>query len=314
MNSEFRIIVVCGPTASGKTSLAVRIAAEFDGEVVSADSMQIYKGMDIATAKPTADELSKVPHHLIGFAEPEAAFSVADYLKAARAKIADIALRGKLPIIAGGTGLYISCLVDNITFDDTGADYEFREELRQFAEKQGNRALLEQLREKDPETASKLHENNLSRIIRAIEVQKMSGKAMSEHKLLSRAVPSPYAPLLIGLDYSPRALLYERINSRVDEMLKTGLVEEARAFLRMKLPTAAQAIGHKELKPYIDGTAPLSECVENLKQSTRRYAKRQLTWLRRDKRINWLISDNNTNFNEIYEKTKKIIKNTKNLW
>ncbi|MDR2531942.1 MAG: tRNA (adenosine(37)-N6)-dimethylallyltransferase MiaA [Oscillospiraceae bacterium] len=281
------IIVVCGPTASGKTALAVRLAEEFNGEIIGADSMQVYKGMDIATAKPTSAELRGIRHHLIDFLEPHEPFSVADYVELARAKITEVRERGKLPVIAGGTGLYINSLIDNIEFPEIKADMAFRAEMR------GKNAgfLLGELLKKDPETAALLHENNLKRIIRALEVFHVTGRTMSDLKRESRLVPSPYKPLMLQINF-PREKLYERINKRADEMLEAGLAEEARAFYTLQNPqTAAQAIGYKELLPFLNGEAELSHCVERLKQSTRNYAKRQLTWFKKDPRINLLAAD-----------------------
>ena len=300
------ITVVCGPTASGKTKLAVDLALAFDGEVVSADSMQIYKGMDIASAKPTEEEKRGVPHHLMGFLEPTCAFSVADYVEMARKVIADIVSRGKLPIICGGTGLYINSLVDNIVFDDTGSDPAYREELNALAAEKGNAYVLEMLRAVDPEAASQLHENNLKRIIRALEVYKLSGITMTEQKERSRLYPSPYGPCMMMIDY-PREELYERIDKRVDLMLEAGLVEEAREFFTHDdYITASQAIGYKELKPYLDGLQTLGECTDKLKRETRRYAKRQLTWFKKDSRIEHISVCKDVKYD-------KILKNAKNL-
>jgi tRNA dimethylallyltransferase len=286
------IVVVCGPTASGKTALAVRLAESFGGEIIGADSMQIYKGMDIATAKPSAEELRGIPHHLIGFLEPEVPFSVADYVELAHEKVIEVHGRGKLPLIAGGTGLYINSLIDNIEFAEIEADKLFREEMQKLSKEKGALFLLERLSVFDPETAALLHENNLKRIIRALEVFHVTGRTMSDLKRESRLSPSPYEPLMLLIDF-PREVLYERIDKRVDEMLEAGLLEEARAFYELRNPqTAAQAIGYKELQPYISGDADdlqlLAECVENLKRSTRNYAKRQLTWFKKDPRVHFL--------------------------
>ena len=247
MDKQF-IVVVCGPTASGKTALSVELAKRLSGEIISADSMQIYKGMDIATAKPTKEEKQGIPHYLMDFLDPHDSFSVADYVKAAHGIIADIAARGKLPIITGGTGLYISSLIDNLSFEETECDYAYRDELRKLAQENGNGFLLGMLRETDPETAEKLHENNLNRIIRALEVYKTTGKTMSEQQRLSRLAPSPYEPCMIQLDYD-RETLYDRINRRVDIMLAEGLIDEARQFMKQSdYPTAAQAIGSFTLR------------------------------------------------------------------
>jgi len=303
-----KIIVVCGPTASGKTALAVELAKRYDGEVISADSMQIYTDMDVASAKATPEEQQGIPHHLIGFLEPTESFSVADYVKLCGECAEDILGRGKTPIICGGTGLYISSFVDNITFDDSGQDFAYREEMRKFAEENGNAALLEKLREVDPETAAALHENNVGRIIRALEVYKTTGHTISQAKAMSRRQPSPYEFIMLTIDFADRERLRERINRRVDAMLENGLVEEARrCFEQSDRPTAAQAIGCKELYPYFRGERTLEECVEELKLRTRQYAKRQMTWFRRDERIQHIIVGENDDFPDIVEKAVKII-------
>jgi len=307
--SKIGIAVVCGATASGKTKLAIDLAKQFDGEIVSADSMQIYKGMDIASAKPSKEEQEGIPHHMMDFLEPTKAFSVADYVEMARPIIADIHARGKLPIICGGTGLYINSLVDNIEFDDTGCDYEFREKMRNIAVGQGNGVLLERLREIDPQSAERLHENNLSRIIRALEVYKISGKTMTQLQEESRRNPSPYDPFMVVIDYEQREMLYERIDKRVDIMLEAGLVEEAREFFTHDdYITAAQAIGYKELKPYLDGVEPLELCVERLKRETRKYAKRQLTWFRKDTRIQHISVTKSVNYEKILKNAEFLLK------
>lgn len=307
--SKIGIAVVCGATASGKTKLAIDLAKQFDGEIVSADSMQIYKGMDIASAKPSKEEQEGIPHHMMDFLEPTKAFSVADYVEMARPIIADIHARGRLPIICGGTGLYINSLIDNIEFDDTGCDYEFREKMRNIAVEQGNGALLERLREIDPQSAERLHENNLSRIIRALEVYKISGKTMTRLQEESRRNPSPYNPFMVMLDYEQREMLYERIDKRVDIMLEMGLVEEAREFFTHDdYITAAQAIGYKELKPYLDGAEPLELCVERLKRETRKYAKRQLTWFRKDTRIQHISVTKSVNYEKILKNAEFLLK------
>ncbi|MDE7281200.1 MAG: tRNA (adenosine(37)-N6)-dimethylallyltransferase MiaA [Ruminiclostridium sp.] len=280
------IPVICGPTASGKTDLGVRLALKCGGEIVSADSMQIYKGMDIASAKPSKEEMQGVTHHLMDFLPPTTAFSVADYVIMAHKVIEDIHNRGKMPIIVGGTGLYISSLINNIKFDDTAGDPEFREEMKRLAIEQGNEVLWEKLREIDPKAAEKLHPNNRNRIIRALEVYKISGSTITEVQEKSRLLESPYKACFIMPDY-PREILYQRIDKRVDIMLEMGLLEEAREFFNHNdYVTAAQAIGYKELKPYLDGEKSFEECVDKLKQATRNYAKRQLTWFNKEKSLN----------------------------
>lgn len=303
-----RIIVVCGATASGKTALAVELAKIYGGEVISADSMQIYTDMDIASAKATPKEQQGIPHHLLGFLNPSESFSVADYVRLADECARDIIARGKLPVMCGGTGLYISSFVDNITFDDSRCDYEFRAEMERFARENGNGALLEKLREVDPETAGTLHENNVGRIIRALEVYKTTGHTIAYAKKMSRANPSPYDFVMLTIEYADRAALYDRIDRRVDLMMERGLLEEARAcFGQPDRPTAAQAIGCKELYPYFRGEKTLEECVEELKLRTRQYAKRQLTWFRRDKRIRRVLVENGDTMREIVAKAREII-------
>ena len=304
------IIVVSGPTASGKTALAVELAKIYGGEVISADSMQIYTDMDVASAKATHEEMQGIPHHLMNFLDPAESFSVADFVALCDKTARDIISRGKIPIICGGTGLYISSFVDNITFDDSAQDFAFREEMRKFAEENGAAALLEKLREIDPETASTLHENNIGRVIRALEVYKTTGHTISEAKKNSRLNPSPYNFAMITLDFADREQLRRRINERVDKMAENGLVDEARAcFLQENRPTAAQAIGCKELYPYFRGEKSLSECLDELKLRTRQYAKRQLTWFRRDKRFSPIVINPDDNFQQIVEKARSVIDN-----
>ena len=312
--SENKIPMICivGPTASGKTALSIELAKLFNGEIVSADSMQIYKGMDIATAKPTVDEMDGVVHHLIDFLEVDQSFSVAQYCELAKATILDIYNRGKFPVLAGGTGLYVDSLIDNITFVDSDSDEDLRSELQKEYEFYGVEHLLNQLREIDPDSAQKLEETrNPKRIIRAIEVYKTTGITMSEHNANSRLNDSPYNVVKIGLTATDRQFLYDRINKRVDIMVENGLVEEAREFIDVKhSSTSAMAIGHKELVPYFNGDADLESCLENLKMQTRRYAKRQLTWFRRDEKINWFNIDVLTKeelLNNAVELIKKVL-------
>lgn len=286
------LIAVAGPTASGKTALAVSLCECLDGEVVSCDSMQIYKDMPIATALPTQEEMRGVPHHMLSFASPEEVFSVARYCDTARKCIFDIRSRGKMPVLAGGTGLYYSSLVDNIEFIEEKTDLDYRDMLKKCAEQQGAQCLLDELSKVDPEAAAALHINNLGRIIRALEIYHTTGITKTEQERLSRRNPSPFSPIVIGLDARNRDVLYERINRRVDLMLESGLIAEARAFYaRYDAKTAAQAIGYKELKPFLNGDENLCTAVERLKMQTRRFAKRQLTWFRRDERVNWLYID-----------------------
>ncbi len=285
------VVAVIGPTASGKSDLAVEICRRFGGEVVSADSMQIYRGMDIATAKPTEDEKKNIPHHMMDFLDNTEDYSVALYQQAAAECIADIRSRGLLPVVCGGTGLYVDTLLNNIKLSEDSFDEELRSLLLKRAENEGGERLLEEVRVFDPEYAEKLHPNNVKRIVRALEVYKATGTTMTEQLALSKQA-SPYDACFIGLDAEDRQFLYDRIDRRVDMMLERGLESEAREYLASANgSTSAQAIGYKELRPYIDGEIPFDEAVENLKRATRRYAKRQLTWFRRNERINWLYID-----------------------
>lgn len=287
------VIVVAGPTASGKTSLAIEIAKRFDGEIVSADSMQIYKNMDIATAKPTEKEMAEVKHHLIGFVDCNDEYSVAMYKNDALSAIRDILSRGKLPVVCGGTGLYIDTLVKNTKFFDYEKS-DVRSELEKTADEKGIEHLFDKLKEIDPETADRLHLNDRKRIIRALEIYLSTGKTITEQDKLSHLEESEFDWCVIGLTASDRQFLYERINKRVDIMLESGLLREAEEFFSGEYSsTAKQAIGYKELKPYFDGLVSLEEAVEKLKMETRRYAKRQLTWFRRNEKINWIEIDGN---------------------
>ncbi|MGM9936436.1 MAG: tRNA (adenosine(37)-N6)-dimethylallyltransferase MiaA [Candidatus Ornithomonoglobus sp.] len=288
------LVVVAGPTASGKTRLAIDIAKRFDGEIVSADSMQIYKYMNIGTAKPTAEERAECPHHLIDFVEPDAEFSVADYTALAHKVIADITARGRLAVMCGGTGLYINSVVNDVTFGEQDTDYEMRAELRELAEREGGEKLLEMLSEFDPVSAGRLHPNNLRRIIRAIEFYRTTGVPISEHQEMTKRIESRYEPVMFCIDHD-RSVLYERINRRVDMMLDEGLLDEVKRIMDMgytKDMNSMKGIGYKEIMDYFNGECTLEEAVENVKQGSRRYAKRQLTWFRRDERIVFLDPEN----------------------
>lgn len=286
------IVVIVGPTASGKTELSVKLAKKLDAEIISADSMQIYKNMHIASAAADEEEKEGIPHHLLEFLEPTESFSVADFVKKAATLIEDIAGRGKAVIIVGGTGLYINSLVDNITFSEDPVSDTLRAELTEKFDKIGGQAMLEELRAFDPDSADRLHPNNKKRIIRAFEIYLSTGITMTRQLEASRLIASPYKPFMIGIGFSDRELLYERINLRVDKMLEKGLLSEAEAaYKNQNAATASQAIGHKELFPYFSGDLTLEAAAEALKASTRRYAKRQLTWFRKDERINWIYRD-----------------------
>lgn len=289
-----KLVVVAGPTASGKTRLAIEIAKRFNGEIVGADSMQIYKYMNIGTAKPTAEERAEVPHHMIDFLEPDAPYSVAEYTEDAHRVIAEIASRGKLPVMCGGTGLYINSVVDDVTFGDFETDYALREELQKIAETEGTQKLLDMLAEFDPESAQRLHPNNMRRIIRAIEFYKVTGTTISAHQKMTKERESRYEPIMLSIAWD-RQELYERINKRVDIMLEEGLFDEVRDMTERgytKQLNSMQGIGYKEVMDCMNGLMTYEEAVELIKQSSRRYAKRQLTWFRRDARINWVSAEN----------------------
>ena len=292
MDKKIDVISVIGPTASGKTRLAVEIALKYGGEVVSADSMQIYKNMNIATAKPTLDEMCGVPHHMIGFLDPEQTFSVARFTELAGQVIRDINSKGKIPVICGGTGLYVDSLLNNIEFAQGDVDEELREALYKKAEQEGVQSLIDELSEFDPLAAENMNTGNIKRIVRAIEIYRTTGITLTEQNRRSKMRGTPYNPVKIGLKALDRQYLYDRINKRVDIMVQCGLLEEAREFYAAECgKTAVKAIGYKELEPYIKGETTLEETLEELKKQTRRYAKRQLTWFMRDKEIKWFDID-----------------------
>lgn len=298
-----KIICVVGATASGKTDLAVKLAKAVDGEIISADSMQVYKNMPIATAVATKEEQDGVVHHLVEFLDADQTFSVADFVERAKVLIDEITARGRVPIVAGGTGLFVDSLVKNISFSEVGSNAEIRNEL---AEK-SNEELYERLLKLDANAAEDIHPNNRKRVIRALELC-MSGTSKTEQNENSMLIDSPYDALYIGIGYKDRQKLYDRINKRVDLMLEAGLENEARQMLGKQGLTARQAIGHKELQPYIDGKITLDEATENLKRETRRYAKRQLTWFRRNENINWLYADEMSR-DELVKKAIDLAKN-----
>lgn len=303
-----KLVAVAGPTASGKTRLAIEIAKHFDGEIIGADSMQIYKYMDIGTAKPTEEERTEVPHHMIDFLEPDIQYSVADYTERAHEVIAEIASRSKLPIMCGGTGLYINSVVDDVTFGEVETDYGLRAELQRIAETEGTQKLLDMLGEFDAESAARLHPNNLRRIIRAIEFYRTTGVTISEHQKMTKERESRYEPIMLSIAWD-RQELYDRINRRVDIMLDEGLFEEVRALMERGYTqqlNSMKGIGYKEVMNCIEGKMSYEETVELIKQSSRRYAKRQLTWFRRDTRIHWLSAENAVNEAVEFIKSKLI--------
>lgn len=295
-----KIIAIVGPTASGKTALSIEIAKRYGGEIVSCDSMQIYKYMDIGTAKPTKEEQDGIPHYMINEISPAENFSVVDYAERARGYIDDILSRGKLPVLVGGTGLYLDSVINNTKFSEAEADEEYRNELYALAKNEGNEAVHKLLEEVDKESAEKIHANNLRRVIRALEIYKTTGKTMTQVNLESLREPL-YDALIIGINME-RELLYERINKRVDIMMEQGLCEEVQSILDMgigKDTTAMQAIGYKELIAYFDGEISKEEAIEKIKQESRRYAKRQLTWFRRNENINWVLLQSDYNYDKI---------------
>ena len=285
------IVCIAGPTASGKTALAVALAKEINGEVVSCDSMQVYKGMDIGTAKPTAEEMEGIPHHMLSVAEPDEDFSVSRYCEMAAPIVDDIVARGKVAIIAGGTGLYMDSLIRGnafAPFPSTGV----REKLEAQADAEGMEAMLGWLESIDPEAAARLHLSDRKRIIRALEVYLETGETITAHNIKTQAIPPRYTPLWLGLDFAQRSDLYHRIDLRVGLMLQMGLIEEIRALLDAGIPektTAMQAIGYKEFIAALEGKCTIEEAADQVRQSSRRYAKRQLTWFRRNPAIHWLI-------------------------
>ena len=287
------IICIAGPTASGKTALAVELAKELNGEVVSCDSMQVYKRMNIGTAKPTGDEMQGIVHHMLDVAEPDEDFSVSRYCEMAGPIVDDIVARGKTAIIAGGTGLYMDALIKGNDFAPYPATGR-REELEERADREGIQVLMDWLREIDPDTAARLHLSDRKRIIRALEVYLETGETITAHNLKTQAIPPKYNPLWLGIDFAERQELYRRIDLRVDIMLQMGLVDEIKALLAEGSPpkcTAMQAIGYKEFVSALEGNGTIEEAAALVQQASRRYAKRQLTWFRRNKSMNWLIRD-----------------------
>lgn len=284
-----KIVCVVGPTASGKTDYAIDLALSRGGEVVSCDSMQIYRYMDIGTAKPPREEMRGVPHHMLDFVEPGTDYSVADFVRDARACIADILARGRLPVLCGGTGLYVDSIINQIEFAEEKRDGALRRELKELAEREGPGAVHAILRAEDPAAAEAIHPNNVKRVIRALEIIRTTGLTKAEADRRARKEPV-YDAALFGMEME-RERLYRRIDLRVDRMMEQGLLEEVRRLLDMGVPrqsTAMQAIGYKELVLYLDGGCSLEEAVETVKRESRRYAKRQMTWFRRNPEIQWI--------------------------
>lgn len=308
---ENRLICICGPTASGKTALSVALAQQLHTEIISADSMQIYRGMDIGTAKPTMQERQGVPHHLLDVCAPGETFSVARYVELADAAAQDILSRGMIPVIAGGTGLYMDALIECSTFSGDETDLTIREKYQRMAAEQGNEAVHACLAAVDPEGAERLHPNNLKRVIRALEVYEQTGMTLDAFNRLHKRPAPKYQALKIAVCPAERQTLYDRIDRRVDQMLEDGLLDETRRLLDAGAlaGTAAQAIGYKELLGYLLEGQPLDECVALLKQRSRNYAKRQLTWLKRDDNIHWIYYNKGEELPSILQEATKYLQN-----
>ncbi len=290
---KIKMLAIGGPTASGKTALSVKLAKRLNGEIICADSMQIYKGLDVGTAKVTQEEMQGVPHHLVGFLEPSERFSVADYVHKAQDCIEAIAERGKLPILVGGTGLYIQSLLYGVKFSEQPGSDAVRQQLQQQAEELGAEAMHQQLMKIDPLYASTVHPNNVGRVIRALELYQVAGITMTQQRERSLPSDSPYNSILLCPCYENRQTLYQRIDLRVLQMMEQGLLDEARWVYENQpnCPTAAQAIGYKEFFPFFEGAQTQEECVAKLQQASRNYAKRQLTWFKRMPETQWLYAD-----------------------
>lgn len=288
------IVVIGGATASGKTALSIALAKRYGGRIISADSMQIYRRMDIGSAKPTMEERAGIRHELMDIAEPTENYSVADYVQAAHLAIADAHANNELPIVVGGTGLYINSLVDDIEFQEVAADPALRAALTKSAEQDGGAALYEELKRIDPEAAEKIQPQNLRRVIRAVEVFRLTGKTISQQQRESRKKTSRYLPLMMAISWN-REILYDRINQRVDQMVLDGLFLEAERLIREgcnRSMTSMQGIGYKQFLDYWHGLSTKEEMIRLVKRDSRRYAKRQITWFRRDPRIHWLDAEN----------------------
>lgn len=284
-----KVIVICGPTASGKTALSIELAKKIDGEIVSADSMQIYKDMDIGSAKPTKEEMDGIKHYLLDFVSPEDRYSVADYKKDATLAINEIIQKGKTPIVVGGTGLYIDSLIYNIDYPEIEFDEEYRKSLEKRAEEEGLQKLYEEAKQIDEQAMKNISQNDQKRILRVLELYHQTGKTKTEQEIESRKNEVPYDYYVFALNMD-REKLYDRINKRVDIMVEQGLIEEVESIIKKysSYPTAMQALGYKEIKEYLNRDTTKEEAIETVKQETRRYAKRQLTWFRKNKQTIWL--------------------------
>lgn len=306
-----RLICICGPTASGKTALSVALAKQLHTEIISADSMQIYRGMDIGTAKPTMEERQGIPHHLLDICDPNEPFSVARYVELADAAAQDILSRGMTPIVVGGTGLYMDALIECSTFSGDETDLTVRSKYQRMAETHGNLAVHARLAMVDPESAQRLHPNNLKRVIRALEVYEQTGMTIGEFNRQHKRAAPKYTAIKIGVCPTERQTLYDRIDRRVDQMLSDGLLEETQRLLSTGelTGTAAQAIGYKELLGFLQGKDSLDSCVELLKQRSRNYAKRQLTWLKRDDSIHWIYYNGAEDFSYVLQEATEYLRN-----
>ena len=304
-----QLVCIVGPTASGKTALSVALAKYMNTEIISADSMQIYKGMDIGTAKLSLSERDGVIHHMFDVCQKDEDFSVARYVEMADNIAENILKNGKIPIVVGGTGLYMDSLIECSTFSGDETDHKLRKELENFANENGNEALHAKLKKVDPVSADRLHPNNRKRVIRALEVYYQTGMTIDEMNAKNKRPEPKYKALKIGVCPTDREVLYQRINKRVDIMLEEGLLDEVKwVFNGEKVSkTALQAIGYKEFLPYLNGESSLNECIEILKRHSRNYAKRQLTWLKRDKSINWINYDANSSFDEVFHSSTKFL-------
>lgn len=284
-----KVIVICGPTASGKTSLSIEVAKKIDGEIISCDSMQIYKEMNIGTAKPTVEEMQGIPHYMLDFVLPSERYSVADFKEAATDRIEDILKREKVPIIVGGTGLYVDALTKNITYPEIEIDLEYRKQLEELIKENGLESLYEEAKKIDEKAMQTISKNDKKRIMRVLEIYHQTGKTKTQLESESRLTPPPYEYIVFAINME-REKLYERINKRVDIMIDQGLIEEVEDLTKKyeEFPTAMQGLGYKEVVSYLKKEITKEEMIEKLKMETRRYAKRQLTWFRKDENIKWI--------------------------
>ncbi len=316
MEKKIPVVAVVGPTAAGKTAFGIGLARQFEGEIVSCDSMQVYRGLPIGTAQPTPEELAQAPHHLVSFLDLETSFSVSDYVNLAAETICEISGRGKLPILVGGTGLYARSLLRGFSFEENCRDEDLRQELFLRAEREGTEALYQELQSLDPVSAGEIHPNNVKRVIRALEYCKLAGEPFSRQAERSQSAVSPYRSLMLCISFRDREKLYDRIDRRVDKMIEEGLLSEAEGFYHFcrsleTLPTAAQAIGYKELFPYFESKLSLQEAVENMKRESRRYAKRQITWFRREPEIRFLYQDDYRSPKELLQEGIRLVEEFK---